>query len=117
MLSPRRQRLQQQVAGLHQHLRRQEARWSAALRNLQTQIDALKERDLELRGLDAKRPTASPQPGRKPDALVPKGSSVSLRSSVNTEVRAPSPGTVVPLTSRTRTREGCSLGVHSAPHK
>lgn len=95
---PRWQGLQQQVAGLHEQLRGQEARWSAALRDLQTQLDALKKqnpglrdgrRPSELRGPEARRSAASPQPRRHSDTLVPKGSCVFLRSSIFTRAVLP----------------------------
>ncbi|KAM7135069.1 T-complex protein 10A homolog 1 [Molossus nigricans] len=74
-------RLQQQVAGLREQLRGQEARWSAALRDLQAQLDALKKqnagrrdgrRPSELRGPEARRSAASPQPRTRSDTLVSK---------------------------------------------
>nr|KAF6463342.1 t-complex 10 like [Molossus molossus] len=80
-------RLQQQVAGLREQLRGQEARWSAALRDLQAQLDALKKqnagrrdgrRPSELRGPEARRSAASPQPRTRSDTLVLKGSRVSV---------------------------------------
>ncbi|KAF6114426.1 hypothetical protein HJG60_010427 [Phyllostomus discolor] len=57
-------RLQRQVAGLHQLLRRQEARWSAAFRHLQMQIDALRGQGRGPRGGPGAAELRAPGPGR-----------------------------------------------------
>lgn len=85
----RKQRLQQQVARLHEAFRSQESRWAAARRQLQSQIDAVSRQSQELR--DGLKALGLPLPGaregdaaalgtrRKPDTLVQKAFSFSLR--------------------------------------
>lgn len=75
------QQLQQEVSGLREEFRRQEARWAATHRELRAQMDALVKQNLELRAglraserrrLEAKRSSAgSVHVRRRSDARVP----------------------------------------------
>ena len=75
------QRLQQEVSGLREEFRKQEARWAATHRELRAQVDALVKQNLELRAglraserrrLEAKRSAAgSVHVRRHSEARVP----------------------------------------------
>ncbi|VCW98859.1 unnamed protein product [Gulo gulo] len=95
------QRLQQQVAQLHEALRSQESRWAAAQRHLQSQIDALVQQNLELRdGLTAPRPLweadAALGARRKLDALASHRSSQSLQEPSSQKSLEPAGGVARP---------------------
>nr|KAF6341430.1 hypothetical protein mMyoMyo1_011862 [Myotis myotis] len=65
-------RLRRQVAGLRQQLQTQQAHWAAVLRDLQTQMDALKEQAPRPLGPDASTSVASARPRRHTDTPAAK---------------------------------------------
>uniref|UniRef100_A0A8D2GK22 Uncharacterized protein n=1 Tax=Theropithecus gelada TaxID=9565 RepID=A0A8D2GK22_THEGE len=60
--------LQQQITRLHQELGRQESLWADVHRKLQSQINALRKQNLELR--EEKKPAASRHAGRESHTLA-----------------------------------------------
>lgn len=93
------------MAGLHEAVRSQESRWVAAQRQLQSQIDALAQQNLELwAGLKTSgppRPEAREAvkgtfgPRRKSDPLVSDGILAVPRGSITVKVDTRSPVPVV----------------------